>query len=133
MQDNNYPDVKKRLICVANYLKVKGIRGLASELGEKESRLYAWIRNESIVDTGAILTKCPNINIEWLKTGKGEMFGDTTDNPTVSEPAPPIYDSNTIDQELNKEMQRYFSALSEEGKKRVIHMAKGYLLQELQE
>ena len=74
MQDKTQPDVKKILSDLAAYLKVKGIRGLAAEIGETESRLYAWIRNKNIAETGAILAKCPNINRDWLKTGEGEMF-----------------------------------------------------------
>ena len=74
MQDKTPPDVKKILNDLAAHLKVKGIRGLAAELGETESRLYAWIRNRNIAETGAILAKCPNVNRDWLKTGEGEMF-----------------------------------------------------------
>jgi len=74
MQDFSRPDVKKILLTLAEHLNVKGIRGLAEVLGEKESRLYAWIRNKNIAETGAILSKCPSINREWLRTGEGEIF-----------------------------------------------------------
>jgi len=76
MQDRNHADVKERLIFVAKRLNVRGVRGLAKKLGEEESRLYAWIRNGNIVDTGIILSKCPEINLEWLKSGKGEPLNN---------------------------------------------------------
>ena len=74
MQENNCPNIKKILLALADHLNVKGIRGLANALGVKESLLYSWIRNGNIVDTGLILSKCPTINREWLKTGEGEML-----------------------------------------------------------
>jgi hypothetical protein len=74
MQDKNHADVKKILLAVASHLEVKGIRGLANELGEKESKLYAWINRGSVGDVGAILSKCPEIRADWLRTGEGDMF-----------------------------------------------------------
>ena len=74
MQDKNLVNIKKILLELADYLKVKGIRGLAAELGENENKLYGWIKNGSIGDTGSILGKHPNINREWLLTGEGTML-----------------------------------------------------------
>ena len=61
---------------MADYADVKGIRGLADCIGETHGRLYGWIRNGRIVDTGSILTKFPEINKKWLETGDGSMFKD---------------------------------------------------------
>lgn len=74
MQDKNHADTKKILLMVATHLGVKGIRGLANALGEKENKIYAWINRGTIGDAAAILSKCPEIRPEWLKTGEGEML-----------------------------------------------------------
>lgn len=74
MQDKNHADVKKILLALASHLKVKGIRGLAEALGEKESKLYAWISRGIIADTGSILSRCPEVRKEWLESGEGEML-----------------------------------------------------------
>jgi len=74
MQEKNNQKVKNILLTLAAHLKVKGIQGLAEFLGVPAKKLYAWIRNGNIVDTGLILTKCPNVSRDWLKTGEGDMF-----------------------------------------------------------
>lgn len=74
MQDKNISKTKKILLALALYVKVKGIRGLAKYLDINESSLYTWINRDSIGDTGAIAKKIPNVRIEWLETGEGEMF-----------------------------------------------------------
>lgn len=74
MQEKNITKVKKILLALAEYLGVKGIRGLAECLGLPDNNLYAWIKRDSIGDIGSILGKCPNISKEWLETGEGEMM-----------------------------------------------------------
>ena len=61
MQENNQTNVKKILLDLADHLGAKGIRGLASALGENESKLYAWINRGTIGDQAAIIKKCPTI------------------------------------------------------------------------
>ncbi|NCD13673.1 MAG: hypothetical protein EOL92_00385 [Bacteroidia bacterium] len=72
MQDKNRANVKKRLKTIAALKKIKDIRTLASFLGVNESRLYAWIKRDLIVDPDIILGKFPDINAEWLMSGTGE-------------------------------------------------------------
>lgn len=74
MQENNQPNVKKILLDLADHAHVKGIRGLAEFLEIRESRLYSWIGRGRIGDTGSILSKLPNVRLDWLKTGEGPML-----------------------------------------------------------
>jgi len=74
MQDKNQSKTKQIILDIVKYLNVKNIQGLAKALGENPNKIYAWIKNGKIGDTGAILGKCPEIRKEWLETGEGEMF-----------------------------------------------------------
>lgn len=91
MQDKNQADVKSMLNELAKHLNVKGVRGLAKELGEAEGKLYAWVKRGAIGDTGSILSKCPTVSKRWLETGEGDMIrkGNTGaaafEHPLVSE------------------------------------------------
>jgi len=67
-------DAKRILSQLADYLNVRGIRGLANYLGESEDKLYAWTKRGNIADTGAILAKCPVINAAWLMGESDEML-----------------------------------------------------------
>jgi len=81
MQDKNRSSAKTRLLELASFSKVKGIRGLANYLGVPDSSLYSWISRDSIGDKSAILKKIPNVRIEWLESGEGEMFCNDTERP----------------------------------------------------
>lgn len=74
MQEKKQAKTKKILLQLAEYLKVKGIQGVASHLGENPNKLYAWVKNGNIGDTGAILGKHPEIRKEWLESGEGDML-----------------------------------------------------------
>lgn len=74
MQKKNQKFIKNILIELAKYLNVKGIQGVANYFGENRSRMYAWVKNGKIPDTGIILAKHPEISIEWLRTGEGPML-----------------------------------------------------------
>lgn len=74
MQDEKMTVAKKILTELAKHLKVKGIQGLAEYLGEDKNKLYAWSKRGNIADTGVILGKCPEVRLEWLRTGEGEML-----------------------------------------------------------
>ena len=73
--------MKKVLGDLAKYLKVKGLRGLAQYLGVPESRIYSWTKKGKITNTGLIVSKHPEINVEWLKTGKGPMLTEKKFSP----------------------------------------------------
>jgi len=73
-QEEKSQMVKNILNSVAELVKVKKIKGLAEFLGETESRLYGYIRNGNIVETGSFLIKIPTINVDWLRTGEGPML-----------------------------------------------------------
>lgn len=66
--------MKKVLADLAKYLNVKGFRGIARYLEVPESRIYSWTKKGKIANTGLILAKNPEINGEWLRTGKGPML-----------------------------------------------------------
>jgi len=87
MQEKKSHMVKYVLDTLADYAEVKGIRGLADFICETHGRLYGWIRNGRIVDTGSILTKFPEINKKWLETGEGPMLkeqdGDRYNGPST--------------------------------------------------
>ena len=84
MQEKKKAKTKKQLRELAVYLKVKGIQGLAADLGENPNKLYAWVKNGNIGDTGCILGKHPEIRKEWLETGEGEMLLKSGSNGSVS-------------------------------------------------
>lgn len=73
MQGKNATNVKKILMEIAEYKKVKGIQGLADYLEVKVNRLYAWINRNNIGDTSVLIKKIPNLRIEYLETGEGDM------------------------------------------------------------
>ncbi len=77
MKEKKQNDVRLFLKNLADYLNVKGIRGVAEFLGVKESRLYSWIHRGSIGDKPLLLAKIPTLRKEYLQTGKGEMFAYT--------------------------------------------------------
>lgn len=85
MQENNQAKTKKILLELAVYLKVKGIQGLAASLGENPNKLYAWVKNGNVGDTGCILGKHPEIRKDWLETGEGEMLLDPAQPTKISE------------------------------------------------
>jgi len=91
--------VKKILLTLALRANVKGIQGLAEYLGEPKTRLYGWIKNGKIVDTGSILAKFQDIRIEWLKTGKGPMLIDNNQQP----PGQPVVVAKEVEAETEKE------------------------------
>jgi hypothetical protein len=73
MQEKKKAKTKNILKELAIYLNVKGIQGLAEDLGQNPNKLYAWIKNGNIGDTGCILGKHPEVRKEWLETGEGEI------------------------------------------------------------
>lgn len=74
MQDSNKEIIKTVLKNLATHTNVKGVRGLASYLGAKESKLYSWINRGVIGDKELLLAKIPNLNRDYLDTGEGEMI-----------------------------------------------------------
>jgi hypothetical protein len=79
MQQKNSRIVKKILIELAIYFNVDGLQGLAYYLGQPKTRIYAWVRNAKIAETGLILAKDRRINPDWLNTGKGDMLISESD------------------------------------------------------
>ena len=79
-QEKKSEEIKQRLVCLAKHVNANNISRLARYLEQSNSKLYSWIYNGNIADTGCVLAKVPEININWLKTGAGPM--------TVSVPPP---------------------------------------------
>lgn len=74
MQEKSKSKVKAILDSLVAHANVQGIKGLANSLGKPPSTLYGWIRNGKIFDTGSVLSKYPEIRVEWLVTGEGPML-----------------------------------------------------------
>lgn len=74
MQPKKTLNIKKMLAELALCLNANNNGILADKLGLPRTTVYAWVKNGRIGDTGAILAKCPGININWLNTGQGPMF-----------------------------------------------------------
>ncbi len=90
MQDLNQSKTKKIILDIVKYLNVKNIQGLAGALGENPNKIYAWIKNGKIGDTGAILGKYPEFRKEWLETGDGEMLSKPR-IPAIGDQAQPVW------------------------------------------
>jgi len=88
LQDIMDNKVKFILESLARHLKVKGIRGLATHLGAKESKLYSWVSRGIIGDKPLLLAKIPNLNEDFLDSAEGEIINyemaDEKDNKLVS-------------------------------------------------
>lgn len=65
---------------LCSYLKLKNYQALAEYLGIKVSKVYSWSKYDKIADTGIILVKNPEINGEYLQSGKGELIRSTPTN-----------------------------------------------------
>lgn len=84
VQVKNSQMVKNRLLELANYYKVKGLKGLAGYLGVPVTQIYGWVKNGNITDTGIFLAKCPGVNREWLKTGEGPMKPEANNPQSIT-------------------------------------------------
>ena len=65
------------------YLGIKTDSEFADFLGIKQPTISTW-RKRNTIDYKLIITKCNNIDANWLLTGQGEMLK----NAPVPEPAP---------------------------------------------
>jgi len=61
------------------YLNFKNDGDLATFLGIKANTLSNWKSRDSM-DYELIISKCENIDANWLLTGKGPMLKDTSPN-----------------------------------------------------
>lgn len=68
--------MKKVLMDLSKYLGVKGLRGVAHYYGVPESRIYSWTKKGRIANPRLILSRNPELNEEWVTTGKGPMLAD---------------------------------------------------------
>ena len=66
--------MKKVLMDLSKYLGVKGLRGVAHYYGVPESRIYSWTKKGRIANPGLILSRNPELNQEWVATGKGPVL-----------------------------------------------------------
>ena len=78
----------KRIIALRKALKMNKT-AFAHELGMTEGAIRSWESNKSTMKESSILLiiRTFNVNPEWLRNGKGEMF-----LPTVSEELMPVVD-----------------------------------------
>ena len=95
---------------------------LARFLGISQSTLATWkIRNS--IKWEIIFEKCNNINLNWLLTGEGEMFlNSTQENPNL-----PAYDKVKIRYYPNVVASAGFGRIAENEQYEVIEMEKSFL------
>ena len=74
MQEEISLDAKKIIDDLCAFIKVKNYREFAKFLGVRDTKVYGWIKNNNIGDPLIVLSRVPNINPEWLQTGRGSMF-----------------------------------------------------------
>ena len=84
MQEKNPELVKNILNQIVKHANVKGYSELAQVLGESTGRIYGWIRNGRISDTGSILTKFPEISRDWIRSGDGPMLSIGNDRKKLN-------------------------------------------------
>ncbi len=89
MSREKLQNVKEVIDRLKMALKVKTDTELAKHLGVNQSTISVWKTRKSI-NWDLIITKCKDINIDWLLTGEGEMFRKKQDSvefvPAVAVP-----------------------------------------------
>ncbi len=89
MSREKLQNVKEVIDRLKMALKVKTDTELAKHLGVNQSTISVWKTRKSI-NWDLIITKCKDINIDWLLTGEGEMFRKKQDTvefvPAVAVP-----------------------------------------------
>lgn len=79
-QPKNRELVKRKLLFLAGLVNIKELSGFADYIGEERTKVYGWVRNGNIADTGAILAKFPKINRKWLTGTEENIYIDAVDN-----------------------------------------------------
>ena len=79
MQDKKHTYVDKIFEALQEYLKLESIQELAEYFNIPAGTMYAWKKRGKIANSGLILGKCKEIELEWLETGEGPML--STDQP----------------------------------------------------
>ncbi len=102
MSKKKYASVHERMDALITHYKLKGYPALASFLNVPYQTLMAWKKRNSIGDYLPFLDKCIKINLDWLKTGEGNMF--------VAE-GEPSYSVSTIHRALTPEEERLLEIL----------------------
>lgn len=99
------------------YFSVKTDEALAEKLGVNRGNIATW-KSRNTIDVKQIVTNFPEINANWLLTGKGKMiikadYSFQTDSFTLSEPEmqymtllESIKDKNRIIELLEEEIKR---------------------------
>jgi hypothetical protein len=67
-------DVEYIFNALIKHTKTKDIQRLNSFLELAENTLYTWKKRNKIAKPYKILSKLPEINVEWLRTGEGPML-----------------------------------------------------------
>ena len=70
------------------HLGIKTDSEFAEFLGVKQPTISTW-RKRNTIDYDLIITKCNNIDANWLLTGEGEMLKSDNNTPAVAEPQIP--------------------------------------------
>jgi uncharacterized iron-regulated protein len=74
-------NVQKIFDTIVTHYNLKGYPALAEFLGIKYQTLMAWKKRGKIADYSPFMDKCPNISLNWLETGEGEMFVVREESP----------------------------------------------------
>lgn len=70
------------------HLGIKTDSEFAEFLGVKQPTISTW-RKRNTIDYDLIITKCNDIDANWLLTGEGEMLKSDNNTPAVAEPQIP--------------------------------------------
>ena len=94
--------IDKRLIIneLKNYLNIKTDSEFAKFLGLKQNTISSW-KSRNSLDYDLIISKCDQINANWLLTGEGEMLKSKVSNNNLESEAKLEEIQGTTDVSLN--------------------------------
>lgn len=94
---------------IKKHYGIKSNAEFARFLEISAQNIYTWIKRNTF-DPKIILAKCPDINAEWLLTGKGEMLKASHESRPNATSAPKNYLAQYTDEELDQILQDQYRA-----------------------
>ena len=96
MSTTNEEIVAKIYKNLRNHYNLQTDKALADFLNIDYRTLSAWKTRGNIAKIDAFVDKCRGINIDWLRTGQGEMFINSGSHQTEADNTPRLDDFNYI-------------------------------------